>query len=135
MRYARQHNDTPLPHSITHLQLVNPKEFPRFKQLGVIASVQLLWATAESYTEELVKPYVSAYAYRFQYPARSLHKAGATIAGASDWPVSSPNRGTPSPRPSNSTTSSPWPSPRASKATTATAASCRPWATPPPSST
>ena len=91
MRYARQHKDTPLPHSITHLQLVNPKEFPRFKQLGVIASVQLLWATAESYTEELVKPYVSAYAYRFQYPARSLHKAGATIAGASDWPVSSPN--------------------------------------------
>ena len=73
------------------LQLVNPKEFARFKQLGVIASMQLLWATAESYTEELVKPYVSAAAYQYQYPARSLHQAGATIAGASDWPVSSPN--------------------------------------------
>jgi len=91
VQYARQHNAKALPHSITHLQLVNPKEFARFRELGVIASMQLLWATAESYTEELVKPYVSAFAYRYQYPARSLHKAGATIAGASDWPVSSPN--------------------------------------------
>nr|WP_286946981.1 TorF family putative porin [Pseudomonas sp. UBA6718] len=91
VQYARQHNAKALPHSITHLQLVNPKEFPRFRELGVIASMQLLWTTAESYTEELVKPYVSAFAYRYQYPARSLHKAGATIAGASDWPVSSPN--------------------------------------------
>lgn len=89
--YARSLKPEVVPHSISHLQLVNPKEFPRFKQLGVIASMQLLWATAESYTEELVKPYISASAYQFQYPARSLHEAGATIAGASDWPVSSPN--------------------------------------------
>jgi len=89
--YARQLNPTPMPHSISHLQLVNPKEFPRFKQLGVIASMQLLWATGEDYTVKLVKPYVSAFAYRYQYPAQSLHKAGAMIAGASDWPVSSPN--------------------------------------------
>ena len=89
--YARHLNPTPVPHSISHLQLVNPKEFARFKELGVIASMQLLWATAESYTEELVKPYVSAMSYSHQYPAQSLHKAGATIAGASDWPVSSPN--------------------------------------------
>ncbi|MGB4072597.1 amidohydrolase [Pseudomonas sp.] len=89
--YARSLKPEVVPHSISHLQLVNPKEFARFQQLGVIASMQLLWATAESYTEELVKPYISAAAYQFQYPARSLHEAGATIAGASDWPVSSPN--------------------------------------------
>ncbi|MDO9321353.1 MAG: amidohydrolase family protein, partial [Pseudomonas sp.] len=89
--YARKLNPTPVAHSISHLQLVNPKEFPRFKELGVIASMQLLWATAETYTEDLVKPYVSAMTYSHQYPAQSLHKAGATIAGASDWPVSSPN--------------------------------------------
>ena len=89
--YARQLAPAPVPHSISHLQMVNPKEFPRFRELGVIASMQLLWATAETYTEELVKPYVSAMAYQYQYPARSLNKAGATIAGASDWPVSSPN--------------------------------------------
>ncbi|KJH73978.1 amidohydrolase [Pseudomonas sp. ES3-33] len=89
--YARKLNPTPMPHSISHLQLVNPKEFTRFKQLGVIASMQLLWATGESYTVELVKPYISAFAYGYQYPARSLHNAGALIAGGSDWPVSSPN--------------------------------------------
>lgn len=91
VEHARKLNPTPMPHSISHLQLVNPQEFPRFKQLGVIASMQLLWATGESYTVELVKPYVSAFAYQYQYPARSLNKAGAIIAGASDWPVSSPN--------------------------------------------
>lgn len=89
--YARSLKPAVVPHSISHLQLVNPKEFARFQQLGVIASMQLLWATAESYTEELVKPYISAAAYQLQYPARSLHEAGAIIAGASDWPVSSPN--------------------------------------------
>lgn len=89
--YARKLNPAPVAHSISHLQLVNPKEFPRFKQLGVIASMQLLWATGESYTVELVKPYISAFAYGYQYPARSLHSAGAVIAGGSDWPVSGPN--------------------------------------------
>ncbi|VVO17736.1 amidohydrolase [Pseudomonas fluorescens] len=89
--YARKLNPAPVAHSISHLQLVNPKEFPRFKQLGVIASMQLLWATGESYTVELVKPYISAFAYGYQYPAKSLHSAGAVIAGGSDWPVSSPN--------------------------------------------
>lgn len=89
--YARTLNPTPLPHSIGHIQLIDPKDFPRFRQLGVIADMQLLWATAESYTEELVKPYISDSAYRYMYPAQSLHKAGAVIAGGSDWPVSSPN--------------------------------------------
>ena len=89
--YARKLSPAPVAHSISHLQLVNPKEFPRFAQLGVIASMQLLWATEESYTVDLVKPYISAFAYGYQYPAKSLQDAGAVIAGASDWPVSSPN--------------------------------------------
>ncbi|MBB2495126.1 amidohydrolase [Aquipseudomonas ullengensis] len=89
--YARTLNPKPMAHSIGHIQLIDPQDFPRFKQLGVIADMQLLWATAESYTEELVKPYINASAYRYMYPAQSLHKAGAVIAGGSDWPVSSPN--------------------------------------------
>ncbi len=91
VEYARKLNSNAKAHSISHLQLVDPKDFPRFKQLGVIASMQLLWATGESYTVELVKPYISASAYSYQYPANSLQHAGAMIAGASDWPVSSPN--------------------------------------------
>ncbi|PWY48109.1 amidohydrolase [Pseudomonas sp. RW409] len=87
---ARQDRQSGIAHSITHLQMVNPKEFTRFKPLGVIASMQLLWASADDYTLDMIKPYVSALAFRYQYPAHSLLKQGATLAGASDWPVSSP---------------------------------------------
>jgi predicted amidohydrolase YtcJ len=88
---ARKDRQSGVTHSITHLQMVNPKEFARFKPLNVIASMQLLWAAADDYTTDMIKPYVSALAFRYQYPAHSLLKQGATIAGASDWPVSSPN--------------------------------------------
>lgn len=84
---ARQQRSSGIPHSITHLQMVNPKEFARFKALGVIASMQLYWAAADELTHDLVQPYISAMAFQHQYPARSLLKQGATIAGASDWPV------------------------------------------------
>jgi predicted amidohydrolase YtcJ len=80
-----------LPHTVTHLQLVDPEDFPRFQQLGVIAAFQLLWASADPDAIELVKPYVDPELYRWQYPARALLDAGATISGASDWYVSSPN--------------------------------------------
>ncbi|MEE1895536.1 amidohydrolase [Pseudomonas otitidis] len=88
---ARRDRQSGITHSITHLQLVNPKEFARFKPLDVIASMQLLWAAGDDYTLDMVKPYVSAFAFRYQYPAHSLLKQGATLAGASDWPVSSPS--------------------------------------------
>ncbi|MDI6524851.1 amidohydrolase [Pseudomonas otitidis] len=88
---ARRDRQSGITHSITHLQLVNPKEFARFKPLDVIASMQLLWAAGDDYTLDMVKPYVSAFAFRYQYPAHSLLQQGATLAGASDWPVSSPN--------------------------------------------
>lgn len=89
---ARKANgDSGLPHTLTHVQLADPEDFPRFKQLGVIAALQLLWASAEPDTIELMKPYVEPELYRWQYPARSLLDAGATISGASDWFVSSPN--------------------------------------------
>ncbi|MHC8339771.1 amidohydrolase [Pseudomonas sp. HLT2-19-2] len=88
---ARKDRQSGVTHSITHLQMVNPKEFARFKPLNVIASMQLLWASADEYTLDMIKPYVSALAFRYQYPAHSLLKQGATVAGASDWPVSTPN--------------------------------------------
>jgi len=89
---ARKANgNSGLPDTLTHVQLADPEDFPRFKELGVIAALQLLWATAEPDTIELVKPYIDPELYRWQYPARSLLDAGATISGASDWFVSSPN--------------------------------------------
>jgi predicted amidohydrolase YtcJ len=80
-----------LAHSITHLQIVRPQDVKRFSNLNVLPSMQLLWATADHYTVELVKPYIDPSLYNYHYPAKSLINAGATVCGASDWPVTSAN--------------------------------------------
>ncbi|MDI9778293.1 amidohydrolase [Pseudomonas putida] len=87
---ARRARHSGVPHSITHLQMVSAQDYPRFKQLDVIASMQLYWASADETNIDLVKPYVDEHAFAHSYPAHSLYKAGATIAGASDWPITTP---------------------------------------------
>jgi len=89
---ARKANgNSGLPHTLTHEQFVSPRDFPRFRELGVISALQLLWAMAEPDTIEIVKPYLDAEIYKWQYPARSILDNGGVISGASDWPVSSAN--------------------------------------------
>ena len=78
-------------HQIAHLQLVDPADFPRFKELGVIADMQLEWAKREPATEGPLEPYLGPERYRYVYPAGSLHEAGAMIIGGSDWDISSYN--------------------------------------------
>jgi predicted amidohydrolase YtcJ len=80
-----------LPHTITHLQIVQPTDFGRFAQLNVLASVQLQWAFGDFSTIDIVRPYIHPSLYQLQYPVRSLLQAGATICGASDWPVTTAN--------------------------------------------
>jgi predicted amidohydrolase YtcJ len=89
---ARQANpDTRLPFVITHAQFVDPEDIPRFGALHVIAALQLIWAIPDQSTNEQVKPYIDPEIYRSMYPARSMLDAGAEIAGASDWPVTTAN--------------------------------------------
>src|SRR5581483_5352881 len=83
--------DSHLPHSLTHEQFIQPEDFPRFRELGVISALQLYWAEAANDTIDILKPYVDPGIYRWQYPARSLLDNGAVISGASDWPVSTAN--------------------------------------------
>jgi predicted amidohydrolase YtcJ len=80
-----------LPHTMTHLQFVDAEDVPRFAEYRVIAALQLLWAVADPSTNEEVKPYIDPAIHARMYPARSLLESGATIAGASDWPVSTAN--------------------------------------------
>ena len=87
----KANGDSGLPASITHLQFVRPGDIARFKPLGVLASYQLLWASYGVDSVDLVKPYVAADIFPWQYPARSMLEAGTVIAGASDWPVSTPD--------------------------------------------
>jgi predicted amidohydrolase YtcJ len=89
---ARKANgNSGLPDTLTHEQFVRPEDFPRFRELGVISALQLLWAEASPDTIEILKPYLDAEIYKWQYPARSILDNGGIISGASDWPVSSAN--------------------------------------------
>ncbi len=89
---ARKANPgTKLPMVMTHAQFVDPEDIVRFHDLHVIAALQLLWALGNYDSIEAIKPYLDPGIYRWQYPARSILDAGGEIAGASDWPVSTPN--------------------------------------------
>lgn len=74
-------------HQITHLQIVDPADIPRFGALGVVANMQLFWAEPNEWSMDAVEPYLLPETHRYMYPAGSLRAAGATLVGASDWPV------------------------------------------------
>jgi predicted amidohydrolase YtcJ len=78
-------------HIIAHLELIDPQDIPRFKALGVIADFQPLWAYQDSYIRDLTEPVLGSARSRWLYPIGSVLKTGATVAGGSDWSVSSMN--------------------------------------------
>ncbi len=78
------------PH-LAHLQLVDPADWPRFAALGAGANIQPLWARNEAQMTELTLPFLPPERQAFQYPFRSLQRAGATLVGGSDWMVSTPD--------------------------------------------
>jgi predicted amidohydrolase YtcJ len=73
--------------TIVHVQFVDPADMPRFGRLGVVPDMQLQWAERDTYTVDALQPYVSPAVYNTMYPARSLMKYGAVLAGGSDFPV------------------------------------------------
>jgi predicted amidohydrolase YtcJ len=85
----RRNGATDNRNQIAHLELINPADFSRFKELGVIANFQLLWAQRDDYIDGATVKYLGTERSRYLYPARSLRDAGAKIAGGSDWGVSS----------------------------------------------
>ena len=78
-------------HQITHLELIDPADIPRFKELGVIATIQALWAYPDTYIVDLTQPKIGPERSEWLYPFGALKEAGAVIAGSSDWSVSSMN--------------------------------------------
>lgn len=74
-------------HTVAHLQLVHPSDHRRFAPLGVVACMQLQWAMRDIWTMEALLPYIGPERHRLMYPARSLERHGASLAGGSDWPV------------------------------------------------
>ncbi|MGZ5487427.1 MAG: amidohydrolase, partial [Candidatus Aminicenantales bacterium] len=78
-------------HHIAHLELIDPADIPRFKQLGAAANFQALWAYADTYITDLTLPLLGPRRSRWLYPIGSIARTGARIAGGSDWSVSSMN--------------------------------------------
>ena len=78
-------------HHIAHLEVVNPADVPRFAPLGVVANIQPLWASDDDQMRTLRVPLLGPERAGWQYPFASLLRAGATLAGGSDWTVTSAN--------------------------------------------
>ncbi|MFJ6728835.1 amidohydrolase [Streptomyces sp. NPDC091281] len=78
-------------HHLAHLQVVQPRDVPRFAALGAGANLQMLWAAHEPQMDELTLPFLGAERGERQYPFGDLLRAGAVCGAGSDWPVSSPD--------------------------------------------
>ena len=78
-------------HHIAHIQVVHPDDVPRFRELGVVANMQSLWAALEPQMVELTLPFLGAPRDAWQYPFGDLLRSGAVLAAGSDWSVSTPN--------------------------------------------
>lgn len=90
--YARTRNGAhDARHTITHLQLIDPDDIPRFRSLGVVANFQALWANGDEYLTRLAEPALGRQRSRWQYPIASVVRSGAVVSGGSDWSVSSLN--------------------------------------------
>lgn len=74
---------------IAHAQLVDPDDLARFARLGVIPTLQPLWAQLDALMTVLTMPRLGPERSARQYPTRTLRDSGARVAFGSDWPVSS----------------------------------------------
>ena len=70
---------------LIHIECLNEKDIPRFKQLGVIACMQPRHC-APDITGQWAKA-VGPRRWKYAWAFRSLRDAGATLAFASDWNV------------------------------------------------
>jgi predicted amidohydrolase YtcJ len=78
-------------HHIAHIQVIHPSDIGRFRELGVAANMQPLWARGDAQMRDLTIPFLGQPRSQWQYPFRALRGSGAVLAAGSDWPVSSPD--------------------------------------------
>ncbi len=73
--------------TITHLQLVDKKDIPRFKELNVIANVQPYWQfKSPSWWHHVDYQFLGDRAHE-EYPLGSFFANGVTVASSSDYPI------------------------------------------------
>jgi predicted amidohydrolase YtcJ len=75
--------------AIAHAQVVQPDDLGRFRDLGVVANFQPLWAQRDRIMTELTEPRLGPRRTDWQYPIGALDRLGTRISFGSDWPVTS----------------------------------------------
>jgi len=87
--YARKANGKrDSRHSVVHLQLLNPADIERFKNLGAVGVPQPFWFLKEpGFYEEIEVPYLGKERADKEYPMKSLIDAGVVMASGSDYIV------------------------------------------------
>lgn len=73
--------------AIAHDEIVNPADFPRFRQLNTIPVLSFQWEKPASDTVDNARDYLGPARFKYMEPAGFLAAAGARIAFGSDWPV------------------------------------------------
>ncbi|PHR88362.1 MAG: amidohydrolase [Blastopirellula sp.] len=78
-------------HRLTHVELTDKKDHPRFKQLNVIADFQVAgdWTNIANYKRD--SGYLLGSRANFAIPLKSIYEAGALITLSSDYDVSTIN--------------------------------------------
>lgn len=82
-------NGARLRHHLAHLEIIQPVDARRFATAGATANLQPLWAQNEKTLREHTLPFLDPTFASLIYPFGDLHRAGASLAAGSDWPVSS----------------------------------------------
>ena len=86
--YAKRPGARALRNRIEHAQVVAPADIPRFRSLGLVASMQPTHATSDM---NMAEDRVGHERLRGAYAWRPFLKQGTRVAGGSDFPVESPN--------------------------------------------
>ena len=73
--------------AIAHDEIVDPTDFPRYRQLNAIPVLSFQWEKPASDTIDYARDYLGPARFKFMEPAGFLAAAGARIAFGSDWPV------------------------------------------------
>ncbi|HEY0622899.1 amidohydrolase [Sphingomonas sp.] len=88
---ARKANGSkPTYHMVTHLNVVDPADQPRFGQLDTYAQFQPTWSSWYPYME-LTQTAIGKKRMEYIYPAGSIVRAGGKLAYGADWPVATAN--------------------------------------------
>ena len=77
--------------AIAHDEIVDPSDFPRYRELDAIPVLSFQWEKRAPDTVDGAETYMGPERFRYMEPAGYLAAAGARIAYGSDWPVDALN--------------------------------------------